>query len=156
MIRPYDKQAWVGAEVITETGLILGWVKSLKVNRRDRSLSLRLVGVPFSWMPAVAVDAYDLPESEIICVGKGRLIVYEKAEERLRGFSTGILGQLGLVQPPWTRPEENRYILPTQRFWVKEKEEYTQEEQDQEYELVLAMQSRQSGTLIQCPSLVDA
>jgi hypothetical protein len=98
----------IGSEVITETGVLLGWLKKVgieKVGIEDDTSSanrvfLVLSGSPFLWIPEVVSGAYELPIEEIISPGHNRLIVFEGAEERIEVLTVGVLERLGISKVP--------------------------------------------------------
>lgn len=106
-----DRQDWIGAEAITETGILLGWIRSVRIDDEiDIHISLVIAPVPVSWLPGIAVGLYELSNVDVISVGPGRLIVAEGTEETLNHLAVGVLERLGVVRPPWMK--EGKFISP--------------------------------------------
>lgn len=102
-----EEKKWIQFEVVTETGVCLGWVRNSSLATKD-SNQITLVVVPSSvgWLPEKLVGAYELASIELICVGSERLIVAEGSEEKLEHLKVGILERLGLIRLPWMQQEE--------------------------------------------------
>jgi sporulation protein YlmC with PRC-barrel domain len=103
----------INCEVITETGELLGKVKSFKFdidNGKVESLIIASIGVPL--IPDQVLSTYELPIDEIVSSGPDRLIVFEGAEERLNQITVGVLERLGIGRPPWERDEDEDYVVP--------------------------------------------
>jgi hypothetical protein len=93
----------IGSEVITETGVLLGWFRKVGVTENTSSAnraSLILSRIPFLWMPDVISSAYELSIEEVISSGHNRLIVYEGAEQRVKVLTIGMLERLGISKAP--------------------------------------------------------
>jgi hypothetical protein len=91
----------IGSAVITETGVLLGWLRKLGVaDDTSNRLSLILSGIPFLWIPEVVSSAYELSIEEVISSGHNRLIVFEGAEQRVKVLTIGVLGRLGIFKAP--------------------------------------------------------
>jgi sporulation protein YlmC with PRC-barrel domain len=104
----------INYEVITETGEMLGRVRSFIFNPESgkiTSLIIASLGIP--QIPEQVLSTYELPIDEIISSGANRLIVVEGAEERLNQLTVGLLERLGIGKAPWEREEEEAYYTPT-------------------------------------------
>jgi sporulation protein YlmC with PRC-barrel domain len=103
----------INSEVITETGELLGRVRSFKFDTETGKLvSLIIASLGIPQIPEQILSTYELPIDEIVSSGPNRLIVFEGSEERLRQLTVGILERIGLGQAPWDREQEG-YSLPT-------------------------------------------
>ncbi|OCR01136.1 photosystem reaction center subunit H [Oscillatoriales cyanobacterium USR001] len=103
----------INSEVITETGEMLGRVRSFKFDTETGKLvALIIASLGIPQIPEQILSTYELPIDEIVSSGPNRLIVFEGSEERLRQLTVGILERIGLGQAPWDREEEG-YTLPT-------------------------------------------
>jgi hypothetical protein len=92
----------LGAEVITETGVPLGWVRQLKNQPEgDRGCLLEIASFRWQFLPEILVSTYQLAEAEIVSKGDERLIVFEGAEERLHFLAIGLLHRCGLLRFAW-------------------------------------------------------
>jgi len=79
------KKDWSQFEVITETGLCLGWVRSASIDAEgDTFITLVVVPTPISWLPEKLVGTYEFAGVDLVCVGSARLIVAEGSEEKLK------------------------------------------------------------------------
>lgn len=106
----------VNSEVITETGELLGRVRSFKFNIEDAKVSsLIIASIGLPQIPDQVISTYELPIDEIVSCGPNRLIVFEGAEERLIQLTVGVLERLGIGRPPWEREEEEGYYQPATR-----------------------------------------
>ena len=104
----------INYEVITETGEMLGRVRSFIFNPESgkiTSLIIASLGIP--QIPEQVLSTYELPIDEIISSGANRLIVVEGAEERLNQLTVGLLERLGIGKAPWERDEDEAYYTPT-------------------------------------------
>ncbi|WP_009631363.1 PRC-barrel domain-containing protein [Synechocystis sp. PCC 7509] len=104
----------INYEVITETGELLGRVRSFVFNPETgkiASLIIASLGIP--QIPEQVLSTYELPIDEIISSGANRLIVVEGAEERLNQLTVGVLERLGIGKAPWERDEDEAYYTPT-------------------------------------------
>ncbi len=104
----------INYEVITETGELLGRVRSFVFNPETgkiASLIIASLGIP--QIPDQVLSTYELPIDEIISSGANRLIVVEGAQERLNQLTVGLLERLGIGKAPWERDEEDAYYTPT-------------------------------------------
>lgn len=104
----------INYEVITETGELLGRVRSFVFNPETgkiASLIIASLGIP--QIPEQVLSTYELPIDEIISSGANRLIVVEGAEERLNQLTVGLLERLGIGKAPWERDEDEAYYTPT-------------------------------------------
>jgi hypothetical protein len=93
----------IGSEVITETGVLLGWFRKVGIADSTRSAnraSLILSSIPFLWIPEVVSSAYELPIEEVISSGHDRLIVFVGAEKRVKVLTIGVLERLGISKAP--------------------------------------------------------
>ncbi len=119
VIEDIDVEAYnslVNSEVITETGELLGRVRSFQFNGENgkvSSLIIASIGLP--QIPEQILSTYELPVEEIVSSGPNRLIVFEGAEERLNQLTVGVLERLGIGKAPWERDEEEGYFTPTTR-----------------------------------------
>jgi sporulation protein YlmC with PRC-barrel domain len=106
----------INSEVITETGEMLGRVRSFKFNIEDAKVSsLIIASLGLPQIPDQVLSTYELPIDEIVSSGPNRLIVFEGAEERLVQLTVGVLERLGVGRPPWEREEEEGYYTPATR-----------------------------------------
>jgi sporulation protein YlmC with PRC-barrel domain len=104
----------INCEVITETGELLGKVRSFKFDvDSGRVSSLIIASLGFPLIPDQVVSTYELPIDEIVSSGPDRLIVFEGTEDRLVQLTQGLLERVGLGRPPWEREEEEDYVIPT-------------------------------------------
>lgn len=117
VVEDIDVEAYsnlINYEVITETGELLGRVRSFVFNPengRISSLIIASIGIP--QIPDQVLSTYELPIDEIISSGANRIIVVEGAEERLNQLTVGLLERLGIGKAPWERDEEDAYYTPT-------------------------------------------
>ncbi len=117
VIEDIDVEAYnslIGCEVITETGELLGKVRSYKFDVDDGKLtSLIIASLGLPLIPDQVVSTYELPVDEIVSSGPDRLIVFEGSEERLMQLSVGVLERLGIGKAPWERDEyDEGYVAP--------------------------------------------
>jgi sporulation protein YlmC with PRC-barrel domain len=104
----------VNSEVITETGELLGKVRSFRFNvRTGRVDSIVIASFGLPQIPDGMISTYELSMDEVVSSGPDRLIVFEGAEEKLNQLTVGLLERLGIGKPPWDRDEEEDYIMPT-------------------------------------------
>lgn len=104
----------INYEVITETGEMLGRVRSFVFNPESgKIISLIIASLGIPQIPEQVLSTYELPIDEIISSGANRLIVVEGAEERLNQLSVGLLERLGIGKAPWERDEDDAYYTPT-------------------------------------------
>ncbi len=104
----------INYEVITETGELLGRVRSFVFNPESgKIISLIIASLGIPQIPEQVLSTYELPIDEIISSGANRLIVVEGAEERLNQLSVGLLERLGIGKAPWERDEDDAYYTPT-------------------------------------------
>ena len=104
----------INSEVITETGELLGRVRSFKFDPdsgKVYSLIVASLGLP--QIPDQVISTYELPIEEIVSSGPNRLIVFEGSEERLVQLTVGVLERLGIGRAPWEREDEEAYFQPT-------------------------------------------
>ena len=102
-----DSNNWIGFEVITETGEILGWVRNIILSSEDDSpISLIISILPILWLPKVVTGSYKLSTSEIVSFGTNRLIIFEGAEDRHVCQTVSWLERIGLIQLPWCQEGE--------------------------------------------------
>jgi len=83
----------IAAEVITETGELLGRVRNFKFNRENGkvySLIIASLGIP--QIPEQVLSTYELPIEEIVSSGPNRLIVLreQKRVTQLMGWAPGL------------------------------------------------------------------
>lgn len=100
----------VNWEVITETGEVLGRVRSFKfdgISGKLHSIIIASLGVP--QIPDQFLSTYEISIEEIVSTGPSRLIVFEGAEERIQQLTVGVLERLGIGKPPWERDAEEEY-----------------------------------------------
>jgi hypothetical protein len=138
MAHPGKKNDWVRWEVITQTGVWLGWVRSVSVDPTNNAqISLVIVPIEIVWLPKQFVGAYELANVDLLCVGVDRLlIVAEDAEQKLKQLRVGVLNRkaqpslnrlpvaimvlgqsilylVGIVQPSrWMRRKKYDYVPP--------------------------------------------
>ncbi|WP_413162561.1 PRC-barrel domain-containing protein [Capilliphycus salinus ALCB114379] len=104
----------INSEVITETGEPLGRVRGFKfdpLNGKLISIIIASVGLP--QIPDQIISTYELSVDEIVSSGPNRLIVFERAEEKLQQLTVGVLERMGLGEAPWEKEEEGMYYPPT-------------------------------------------
>ncbi|EFA71482.1 photosystem reaction center subunit H [Cylindrospermopsis raciborskii S07] len=97
-------------EVITETGEVLGRVRSFKFNGESGKISsivIASLGLP--QIPEQLLSTYEISIDEVVSTGPNRLIVFEGAEERVNQLSVGVLERLGIGKAPWERDSEEEY-----------------------------------------------
>jgi len=108
----------VNSEVVTETGVSLGWVRGMKesAERGDNfSIIIFFPNQPFlsDWM----LSMYELPICEIISSETTHVVAFEDAEKSLNPINIGILEKFGLIKPPWKHSknseEDNNYVTAT-------------------------------------------
>jgi hypothetical protein len=89
------KNDWVRWEVITETGVRLGRVRSISFDPKNNAqVSLVIVPIAIGWLPQQFVGADELANLDLLCVGVDRLlIVAEDAEQKLKQLKVGILSR---------------------------------------------------------------
>lgn len=113
MVHLEDKKDWAQFEVITETGLRLGWVRSSSIDiEDDTQITLVVVSSSRGWLSEKFVGAYELASIKLVCIGSKRLIVAEGSEDKLKRLEVGLLERLGLIKPPWVQQQKGSYILP--------------------------------------------
>jgi sporulation protein YlmC with PRC-barrel domain len=103
----------VNWEVITETGEILGKVRSFKFNGETGkiySIVIASLGVP--QIPDQFISTYEISVDEIVSTGPNRLIVFEGAEERVTQLTVGLLERLGIGRAPWEREKDLETYTP--------------------------------------------
>jgi hypothetical protein len=97
----------LGTEVITETGVPLGWVRRLNGQLEgDRGCSIAIASSRWRFLPNILVSTYELAVDEVVSTGDKRLIVFEGAEERLHGLAIGLLHHCGLLRFPWKSDQD--------------------------------------------------
>jgi sporulation protein YlmC with PRC-barrel domain len=104
----------INSEVITETGEPLGRVRGFKfdpLNGKLISIIIASIGLP--QIPDQIISTYELSVDEIVSSGPNRLIVFERAEEKLQQITVGVLERMGLGEAPWEKEEEGMYYPPT-------------------------------------------
>ncbi len=104
----------IGAEVVTESGEVLGKVRDFQFDPENGDLLylvLSSLGLP--QIPAQFISTYLLDVNEVIAVGRERIVVTEGMEERMEQLTKGILETLGLGKPPWEQEFEDDYLPPT-------------------------------------------
>jgi sporulation protein YlmC with PRC-barrel domain len=104
----------INSEVITETGEPLGRVRGFKfdpLNGKLISIIIASIGLP--QIPDQVISTYELSVDEIVSSGPNRLIVFERAEEKLQQLSVGLMERMGLGEAPWEKEEEGMYYPPT-------------------------------------------
>lgn len=103
----------INCEVITETGELLGRVRSFKFNGETGTLySLIIASLGIPQIPDQVLSTYELPIEEIVSSGPNRVIVFEGAEERVNQLTVGLLERIGIGKAPWERDEEEAYMTP--------------------------------------------
>ncbi len=119
VIEDIDVEAYsslINSEVITETGELLGRVRSFQFNEESGKVSSLIIatfGLP--QIPQQLLSTYELPIEEIVSSGPNRLIVFEGAEQRLNQLTMGVLERIGIGRAPWERDEEELYSPPLAR-----------------------------------------
>ncbi|MFB2923720.1 PRC-barrel domain-containing protein [Aerosakkonema funiforme] len=109
----------INCEVITETGEMLGRVRSFKFEPETGKLtsliiaSLGVPQIPDRIGGFETISTYELPIDEIVSSGPNRLIVFEGAEDRLVQLTVGVMERLGIGRAPWEREEDEEYYRPT-------------------------------------------
>lgn len=109
----FDKQLQIGSAVLTETGVLLGWLKRRGFADNDTAdgASLILSGVPFLWMPEVVSGAYKLSIEEVVSSENNRVVLFEGAEKRLEILAIGVLDRLGIsITPSQKAYTSGRYL----------------------------------------------
>ncbi|MDY7020717.1 MAG: PRC-barrel domain-containing protein [Cyanobacteriota bacterium] len=104
----------INSEVITETGEPLGRVRGFKfdpLNGKLISIIIASIGIP--QIPDQVISTYELSIDEIVSSGPNRLIVFERAEEKLQQLTVGVMERMGLGEAPWEKDEEGMYYPPT-------------------------------------------
>jgi len=115
-IEDVDTEAYdrlVSAEVVTEDGEILGRIRGFRFDvetGKVSSLVIASFGLPL--IPEQVISTYELPVEEIVSTGPQRIIVFEKAQERLVQLTVGLLERLGLGSPPWEQDADTDYFAP--------------------------------------------
>lgn len=97
-------------EVITETGEVLGRVRSFKFSGESGKISsivIASLGLP--QIPEQLLSTYEISIDEVVSTGPNRLIVFEGAEERVNQLSVGVLERLGIGKAPWEKDSEEEY-----------------------------------------------
>jgi len=107
-------ETWVGCEVITETGVLLGWVRQMIFDVEAQTpIALSIATLPILRIPEILIGSYTLPWTEIVSSPTHRLIAFEGSEERLFPQTIGWLERLGLVRPPWFKEKNCYTVSPT-------------------------------------------
>lgn len=102
-----------GAEVITETGIKLGWVKERELKSKvGNTLSLLLSSVqpssPFFWVGST----YEISVNLVTHSSKSGILVREGAEEQISCLQMGLLERFGFRGLPWQKQNEGWYVRP--------------------------------------------
>jgi hypothetical protein len=106
---------WIGSEVITETGTVLGWVRKIVDNFENcASAYLVIAVVPTAWLPEILIGTYEISIDEVISSTSKRLIVFDGTEQRVKHSTVGWLERFKFAKPPW-QPEV--YPVPIPRSW---------------------------------------
>jgi hypothetical protein len=103
----------IGFEIITETGVRLGWLKRA-VN--DDLKIIEISRIPIRWLPDFITGIYRLSIYEIMSAGHGRIIVLEGAEERLIHVIIGWLDRFNWRKPSWEKQAEYVEIPSTNQL----------------------------------------
>jgi sporulation protein YlmC with PRC-barrel domain len=113
-IEAYSKLT--SSEVITETGELLGKVRSFQFDIETGKVeSIVIDSLGFPQVPDQIVSTYELSMDEIVSSGPDRLIVFEGAEEHLTQLTVGVLERFGIGAPPWEREDLEDYYTPATR-----------------------------------------
>lgn len=101
-----------GFEVVTETGIQLGWVNKVELNLDDEfvtNLTLTSVRLPslISWL----ASTYKVSSESIVHIGSTRVLTREGTEEQILNFKLGVLERFGLRRLPWLESDK-QYIFP--------------------------------------------
>ncbi|MEL6128455.1 MAG: hypothetical protein AAFR24_11595 [Cyanobacteria bacterium J06627_3] len=108
-----NSNLWTGCEVLTESGIPLGWVRKTLLNSENHNpTTLIITTLPTLWFPQRILGNYELLVSEVVSFQSNRLFVFEGAEEKLNQINIGLLECLGLGRHPWEM-EGDGYIFPT-------------------------------------------
>lgn len=114
MIDSFDnKREWIGYEVITEIGVLLGWVKQIKLDAvKTNQATITIAIIPIYYLPDILSSAYEFSSTEIITSGFNSLIVWTGTEKRLNQLTIGILERFNIVKLPWCQPNKRMFITP--------------------------------------------
>lgn len=113
-IDPTPFSVLINSEVVTESGDLLGRVRSFKFNVENGTITALVIGsIGISVVPDSMLSTYELPIEEIVSSGPDRIIVFEGSEEKLQQLTVGVLERLGIGAPPWEKDDDESYILPT-------------------------------------------
>lgn len=105
----------IGAEVITETGTNLGWLKQVKLDTGGQIHSLILMSAKPSFWPSNIRSSYELLTESIVYVNPTRIVVAEGSEEQVFNLKIGLLEKLGFVRLPWEQDEASLCTVSIQR-----------------------------------------
>ncbi|KAB8317876.1 PRC-barrel domain containing protein [Tolypothrix campylonemoides VB511288] len=90
-------------EIITEIGEVLGRVQSFKFNgQTGKIVSIIIASLRLPQIHDQFLSTYELSVDEIVSTASNKLIVFEKAEERVTQLTVGLLERLG-IGTPWER-----------------------------------------------------
>jgi len=104
----------IGKEVVTEEGVLLGWLHKIEVDSDtcDVVITSSQLPKPFQFF----FSLYGLPLSEIVSITPSRIFASAGAEERLTALHKGILEQLGLYKQPWRVVESKKPYIRASRI----------------------------------------
>lgn len=102
-----------GMEVITETGITLGWVKEIKLKPGcDSPSSLLLTSVQPSSLLGWVGSRYEISVDLVTKSSESRVLVREGAEAQIFCLQTGLLEKFGFKSLPWQKQSEGWYVRP--------------------------------------------
>jgi hypothetical protein len=127
----------IGAEVITETGELLGWLRKVGVTddlSTTNSAPLILSNIRFLWIPEIFFGTFELSITEVISSGPHRLIVFEGAENRVKVLRIGVLERLGISKSPRKADGAVECLVPISagNVWKDENDNVWKDEDDQD------------------------
>jgi sporulation protein YlmC with PRC-barrel domain len=112
MMHLYATAECFGLQVITETGVRLGWVKNLRVCYSENGQILMVVApISIVGLPEIIAGAY-AAQVELVSVGPDLIIVEEGSEKCLQCLTKGLLERVGIIQAPWLAPSNWIYTSP--------------------------------------------
>ena len=85
----------VGSEVITETGVKLGWLKQIKIDSGNHVYSLVLSSVKISSWFSWASSSYEIPAELTPYVGDSQILVSEGAEKQISNLKRWFNRKIG-------------------------------------------------------------
>ncbi|NEQ53312.1 MAG: PRC-barrel domain containing protein [Leptolyngbya sp. SIO3F4] len=103
---------WVGSNVITETGISLGWVRGAIFDPENgKPIAVSITRCRLFQLPETITGSYELSVVEITMFQANLLIATAGAEKKLKQTTVGMLERLGLSKVPWEKAN-NHYTLP--------------------------------------------